>query len=164
MTATLRKTGADYEGEPQTNIPERVKGFCADNRRPLQLLQLGLAFVFVYASISALASPAAYRSYIPSVWAEWSPPMTDLLLRSFALYELTLAVALLTRRFCYLASLLSALTLLGIIGLNADAFEVLFRNVAITFAALALAAMRHGDQTREGERPQTTLDPARAVR
>jgi hypothetical protein len=150
MTATLRKAGADYESQPQAGVPERVKGFWADSRRPLQLLQLGLAFVFLYASISALTSPATYRSYIPSVWAEWSPPTTHLLLRAFAVYELALAVALLTRRFCYQASLLSAVTLLGIIGLNADAFEVLFRNVAITFAALALAALRHGDRTPEG--------------
>ncbi len=124
--------------------------FCAESRRPLQLLQLGLAFVFVYAASSTLIHPEPFRSYIP-LWVVdmSSPSITDGILRAFAVFELALALGVLTRRFCCMASLLSAVTLLGIVALNGDAFEVLFRNVAIICAALALAAQTGGEMKRE---------------
>lgn len=110
-------------------------------RRPCQLLALGLAFVFLYAGVSTLLGPSTYRSYLPTFLSAGSPWSADLYLRSFAVYEVALAIGLLARRFRHEASLLSAVTLLGIVGVNADAFEVLFRNVAIAFAAFALASL-----------------------
>ncbi len=131
--------------------------FCAESRRPLQLLQLGLAFVFVYAASSTLIHPAPYRSYLPLWLVDMlSPSITDGILRAFAVFELALALGVVTQRFCCIASLLSAVTLLGIVALNGDAFEVLFRNVAIICAALALAALTGGEKKREVEQQPVT--------
>lgn len=100
------------------------------------LLRGGLAFVFLYAAMSSFLHPDTFARYfpafLPSAWARE-------LLPGFAAFEVLLALGLLTRRFTYPAALLSALTLAGIVIMNPDAFEVLFRNIAIACAALALA-------------------------
>ncbi len=52
---------------------------------------------------------------------------------------MVLAAMLLAGRRLFVVSLLSALTMAGIVVLNLDSFGVLFRNVAIACAALSLA-------------------------
>ena len=59
-----------------------------------------------------------------------------------------LSALLLTNRFTYVASMLAAATLLGIVVANPDAFEVLFRNVAIACAAVALALQDRQQRVR----------------
>lgn len=106
------------------------------------LLRVGLAFVFVYAATISSIDPVAAATYFPSVLPrEW---VMEVVLPAFVVYEVLLAVGLLTARYTYAASLLAAATMVGIIVVNANAFDVLFRNVAIAFAALSLAV-----QTRE---------------
>ena len=100
-------------------------------------LRAGLAFVFVYAAVTTLTDPVAASTYFPDLVP--ADLVIRVLLPSFAVYEIALAAALLTKRFTYAASVLAALTLVGILVANADAFAVLFRNVAIACAALALA-------------------------
>lgn len=102
----------------------------------VRLLQLGLAFVFLYASLTTLVDPLQFATYVPS-WL--SMPGMGPMLRCFACFELALAMALLTRRFARHAALVAVMTLVGITATNPDEFEVLFRNVAIICAALALA-------------------------
>jgi hypothetical protein len=106
-----------------------------------RLLAFGLAFVFVYAAMSTFLNPSAFHSYLPTFLTGFEPGITDLILRAFAICEAGLAAGLLTRRYRYGASLLSAATLAGIVVINGDAFDVLFRNVGITFAAVALARL-----------------------
>ncbi|HEX2024049.1 MAG TPA: DoxX family membrane protein [Acidimicrobiales bacterium] len=100
-------------------------------------LRVGLAFVFVYAAATSLVDPEAAATYFPRQLP--GDLVVDVLLPAFAVYEILLAMALLSGRFTYIAALLAAVTLAGIVVVNADAFAVLFRNVAITCAALALA-------------------------
>lgn len=101
-------------------------------------LRAGLAFVFVYAAVASLVDPLAAATYFPAQLP--SHLVVDVLVPAFAAYEIGLALALLSGRFTYPAAVLAAMTLAGIIVVNADAFSVLFRNVAIACAALALAA------------------------
>lgn len=101
------------------------------------LLRAGLVFVFAYAAASSFADPEAFERYMPAVLpASWTTAVAWL----FAAYEVGLVVALLTRRYVFAASVLSAVTLAAIVLLNPSAFNVLFRNVAIVCASLALAA------------------------
>ena len=112
---------------------------------PSWFLRAGLAFVFSYAAVSSLVHPAAFARYFPSFLpASWISG----LLPAFAVYELLLTVGLMVDRYTYAASLLAALTLLAIVAANPDAFAVLFRNVAIAFAALALAVQSSVESNR----------------
>lgn len=115
---------------------ERGRGFRRAEGLQVRLLQLGLAFVFLYASLSTLLDPLKFVAYVPS-WM--SMPGMAPMLRCFACCELLLSVALLTRRFTRPAALVAVLTLAGITVTNPGQFDVLFRNVAIICAALALA-------------------------
>ena len=112
-------------------------------------LRLGLAFVFGFAALSSFFEPETFAGYfpafLPSSWATELLPV-------FAVYEVLLAVSLVAGRQTYRAALLSALTLAAITVANPDAFEVLFRNVAIACAALALAAQTRPERLRvDGE-------------
>ena len=115
-------------------------------------LRLGLAFVFLYAAVSSLLDPATFTGYFPSFLpTSWATELLPL----FAVYEVLLALALVTGLRSHLVALLAAATLVGITAANPDAFEVLFRNVAITCAALALAAQTWPPRT------PTTADSSR---
>lgn len=103
------------------------------------LMATGLAFVFIYAAVSAMMNPAAYRSFLPGFLDEAPSWVAEGALRSFGLVEVAVALGVLTRRYRYLASLVAAVTLVAIIAVNLNAFDILFRNVAIALAALALA-------------------------
>lgn len=101
------------------------------------LLRVGLAFVFLYASLSAFVDPLRFSGYMPA----FLPPafVERVCLPCFSAYEAVLAACFLAGRRLLLVSSLSALTLLGILVLNPDKFSVLFRNVAVIGAALAVA-------------------------
>jgi len=131
------EVGADVAGHTRP-------GHAADAAPPgiealrLLLLQSGLAFVLVYASLSTLFDPLKFVGYVPS-WMAMPGIGMGPMLRCFACFELVLAIAMMTRRFARPAALAAALTLAGVTVTNPSQFDVLFRNVAIVCAALALA-------------------------
>lgn len=103
------------------------------------LLRAGLAIVFMYAAIASFANPQDWVGYLPSV-------LTDhisgtLLLKFFSAYELALAAWLLSGVFIRYGALLAAVTLGGIVVANFSLFLITFRDIALIFAALALAVM-----------------------
>ncbi len=118
------------------------------------LLRGGLAFVFTYAALSAWIDPDALAGYLPAaVPSSWSTTLA----RVFAAYELVVVIALLTRRYLQAASLVSAATLVVIVVINPTAFGVLFRNVALICAALALAVHPHAVSGRAGATSRRTM-------
>ena len=130
---TIRETLEVSQPDPPAS--RRPAGAISD-QLPALLLRGGLAFAFLYAATASFLHPTTFARYFPSFMpGTWAAE----LLPAFAVYEVVLSALLLTNRFTYLASLLATATLLGIVVANPDAFEVLFRNVAIACAALALA-------------------------
>lgn len=110
-------------------------------------LRGGLAFVFAYAAGAGLVDPGHFDQYVPVFVRESVGP--TFFLGLFSAYEMLLAIAFLTRRYAYVASVLAALSLVAIVVLNLNEFGVLFRNVPIACAALALAEhTRIHDSTR----------------
>jgi hypothetical protein len=104
-------------------------------RLSVTVLRLGLAFVFGYAAVTSLVHPELVAQYVPMA----VPPLiASALLPLFGVYELGLAVGLMSRRHVNGAAMLAMLTLVVITLLNLDAFGVLFRNVAIGCAAASL--------------------------
>lgn len=100
------------------------------------LLRVGLASVFLYAAVAALLDPVAWIGFLPA----WMPIKSTVLFL-FSSYEILLALWLLSNKKVMYAAGLSALTLLAIITQNILALDLVFRDVAILFAALALGIL-----------------------
>lgn len=105
------------------------------------LLRIGLASVFLYAAVAAFIEPDAWIGYLPIFLRHMFP--ANLLLAGFSAYQILLSFWLLSGKKALYAALLSALTLVGIIIANIGALDIVFRDFAILFAALALAALSY---------------------
>ena len=111
--------------------------------RPVDLakyfLKIGLAFVFIYASVEIYLHPDNFLKYIPPFMMDFMP--IDLFLDVFGVAEVLLAIWLLSGWKVQYPSIISFLLMVGIVVMNPEYFQVLFRNVAIGFGSLALAAL-----------------------
>jgi hypothetical protein len=116
----------------------KIDTFMANQSRfsPI-FLRLGLATVFIYAAISSTLSPNDWVGYLPRLLTD-NFPATDLL-KGFSIYELLLAVWLLSGVYVRWAALLTAATLGGIVVSNFSLLPISFRDIGLIFAALALA-------------------------
>lgn len=101
------------------------------------LLRLSIASVFLYAAVAATLQPDNWIGYIPTVIRHIFP--ANRLLLGFSLFQLVLGVWILTGWKAVISASLSAFTLLGIIFANFTQVDILFRDFAIFFAAIALA-------------------------
>lgn len=109
------------------------------------LLRLGLAFSFAYAAADSFIKPDNWIGFFPLIIRNlMSPP---LLLIAFALLQAGLALWLISGKAVFYSASLSALLLFGIIIVNFGQFEIIFRDVTILFAALALAAATASGRT-----------------
>lgn len=105
------------------------------NLTPL-LLRFGLAVVFLYASVSSFKNPQDWVGYLPHFAKEQVSAST--LLHIFSVYEMILALWLLSSKYVKYAAALAAATLAGIVLFNFSLFAISFRDVGLIFAALAL--------------------------
>lgn len=103
------------------------------------LLRTGLGLVFLYAAASSLIDPGSWIGFLPSFMRELASP--EFLLTLFSIYEILLAVWLISGKETFHAALLSAATMFAIVIQNIGALDILFRDVAILFAALSLAVL-----------------------
>jgi len=102
-------------------------------------LRLGLAFVFLYAGISALRSPAAWIAYVPNFIANIFDAKAVLDLISVA--QIVLAVWLAWGKWaCYAGALAFAL-LAGISFTNLSSFVITFRDAGLALAAIAVTLL-----------------------
>ena len=103
---------------------------------PAVLLRVGLAFVLLYAAFSQLMHPLEWTGYLPGFATNIFQPQA--LVTILAIYNIALAVWLLSGRWIRYAGLLCASTLAGIALLNLNQLVVTFRDIGLAFAALAL--------------------------
>ncbi|MBI2632508.1 hypothetical protein HYW75_05880 [Candidatus Pacearchaeota archaeon] len=104
-------------------------------------LRAGLAVVFLYAAISAFLNPLAWAGYIPAFVQAIIPAKTFLHIHS--IFNILLSVWLLSKKQVFYASIIASLALLAIIFFNYTALDIIFRDVAILFAAIALAIISY---------------------
>ena len=104
-------------------------------------LRIGLAIVFLYAAIASFIEPAVWIGYLPAFVASTS--FAGLLLKIFSVVEILLSLWLLSGKKTFFAAAFSALMLAGIISSNLGSLDIIFRDFAIFFAALALAALSY---------------------
>jgi hypothetical protein len=113
------------------------------------LLRLSIASVFLYATVAAALQPQNWIWYIPQVVRDLFPG--PYLLWGFSFYQAFLSLWILSGRKTFSAASLASLTFVGIIAANLSVIDVLFRDFAIFFASLALAAgsYKTGDKKKK---------------
>lgn len=106
-------------------------------------LRFGLAFVFAYAAIAAWIAPINWVGFIPL----WLKNITSGFLSlqklslTISLFQLFLALWLLSGKKLLFSAVAAALFLAGIALFNWEARDIVFRDAGLFFAALALAAL-----------------------
>jgi len=110
------------------------------------LLRVGLAAVFLYVGTASLLMPEDWASYFPNFIAQ--SDFAEMLIYAHGLAEIVLAVWLLSNKKIYLAAWLSALAMASIIVVNIELLDVVFRDFAIMFMALALATLSKHETTK----------------
>ena len=102
-------------------------------------LRLGLAIVFLYAAIASFLDPLAWIGFFPA----WMRDIFDakMLLSVFSVYEIGLALWLLSGKRTFYAAMFAAATMAGIILTNLAILDIVFRDIAIFFSACALVAL-----------------------
>jgi uncharacterized membrane protein YphA (DoxX/SURF4 family) len=112
------------------------------------LLRIALGFAFLYPAIHAFFDPTTWLGYFPPFVTQAFDiiavplKLSDVvLLHSFGFLEIILAVWVLFGKRVRTPALIMAVLLFAIVGFNLGPanFSVLFRDVSIAFAAIALA-------------------------
>lgn len=103
------------------------------------LLRSGLAVVFLYAALSSLMNPSAWIGYVPALAR--SVISAEAILMIHAVAEGVLAFWLLSNKKITAAALIAAADLFVIVLSNLAQLDIVFRDVALLFAALALAVL-----------------------
>jgi len=101
------------------------------------LLRLGIAFSFFYVVIASFLNPTSWIGFFPSFLQNES------ILIVFSIYEVIIGLWLMWGKKVFYAAILSAWTMLGIIVFNFGALDIVFRDVTILLAAVALAVLSY---------------------
>jgi len=99
-------------------------------------LQGGLAFVLLYAAVSALQEPSAWISYIPAFTTSLIPAALSLILISY--FQIILAIWLVSGFYTRYAALVAAALIFGLVLFNLNTLIITFRDIGLVLAALAL--------------------------
>jgi len=108
------------------------------------LLRVAVAFSFIYPPLSALSDPDSWIGYVPPFLLDIAGTSDVLLLHGFGIVEIALALWILFGKRVLIPSTLAALMLAAIVLANPVQFSVLFRDISIALAAVALAFVHHG--------------------
>ncbi len=99
-------------------------------------LRIGFCFIYLYAAIESQLNPDNFLKYIPEMVKNLINPSTFLL--TFSVFEIFLASWFLSGIKTKYAGIISFFLMTLIIFPNFVYFSVLFRNVSIAMASLAL--------------------------
>lgn len=99
-------------------------------------LRFGLAFSFIYAAISSLINPSNWIGFIPEFLTKIISG--NVLLTVSSIYELALGIWLISGKKEYFSAILASITLFLITVSNLGALDIIFRDIALLFASLAL--------------------------
>lgn len=105
------------------------------------LLRIGLAFAFFYAAIQSIRLPEAWAYWIPKFVLALIPVSPTLLIDIVAVGQIGLGLWLISGRRQRLAGGIAAAFLFGITVFNLRLFDVVFRDVSLALAAVALAVL-----------------------
>lgn len=104
-------------------------------------LRVALAIPFLFAAIDATLQPEAWVGFIPYFVRNLLPE--SLVLGAHALFDFTLALWLLSGWKTKYAAAFSALNLATIIIVNLTALDIIFRDIGLLLAAIALGVLQY---------------------
>lgn len=102
-------------------------------------MRAGVAFAFLYPAINAYWNPESWLGYFPGFMHGIVPDAV--LLHGFGAVEIIIGLWILSGWRVFLPSLAAAAMLFTIIVVDYREFEILFRDVSIACAALAVALL-----------------------
>ena len=100
------------------------------------LIRIGLAIVFIYAAVDAFIEPAAWISYVPMFSNHFIDP--KLALDVLSVFQIFLAIWLVSGKFLKVSALIAAAMLGGIMIFNIPTLLITFRDIGLVFAAIGL--------------------------
>jgi hypothetical protein len=101
------------------------------------LLRVAIAFAFMYPAVDATMHPDAWLGFFPPFVLALIP--SSLALSVWSLIGAAIALWILSGKNIFLPSLAATVALVLIVGFNFSLMEIVFRDVALAFVALALA-------------------------
>lgn len=107
----------------------------------LFLLRCAIASVFIYAAVASFLNPDNWVEFFPLFLQQAIPE--HILITGFSVYEIIMAVWLLSGKFTFYAAVISALTISGIVIFNLSVLDVIFRDFAIMLSAVSLAVFTY---------------------
>ncbi len=114
----------------------------ADFREVASLfIRLALAVPFLYAAIAAMLQPDSWVGFFPVLLRSLIPGAV--LLGPFSLYEFGLVVWLFSGKKQFYAGIVAALTLIAITIANISLLDIVFRDVGLLLAAVALSLLHY---------------------
>lgn len=102
------------------------------------ILRIGVAFSFIYPAVSAWFSPYAWVGYFPSFLSNGFFIDEIVLLHTFGLLEIVIALWILFGKKIFIPSFIAVVMLFLIIIFNLNQMDVLFRDIPILLMALIL--------------------------
>lgn len=109
-------------------------------------VRVGLSIVFLYAGTAAVLDPLSWMGFIPSWVRAIIPPAIFLPLH--AAMDMAIGLWLLSGWKRFYAGLVASLALLSIIVFNLGALDIIFRDIALFFSAVAVMAL-HWQEVKE---------------
>lgn len=105
------------------------------------LLRAGICIAFLYAGTSALINPSNWIGFVP----QWISVFLDreLFLITHGITDLLIGLWLLSGVKPFYSGLIAALSLISIIIVNYNQLEIIFRDIAILFAAISLMVLSY---------------------
>lgn len=115
------------------------------SRIPLSIffLRLGFVFVFSYTAYEGILHPEHFAKWVHPSLITIAGAYINILLYFFFMLEIGLVLWLVSGTHTHLAALIIVSMLAGITLTNMDKFEIVFRNVGLVCAALALFVLAH---------------------
>lgn len=112
------------------------------------LLRVGVSFTFLYAAYSGYVSPSMWVGYVPDLPV---PIDSSVLLQLWGAFEVLFALWLLSGWRIYYPALVLAFVTGLLMVFNLSQFSILFRDVTIIFASLALIVLHYPYNLRQSK-------------
>lgn len=102
------------------------------------LLRIAIAFAFLYVAYASWAHPSDWIGYIPAFVKDFGLP-ENVLMMSLLGVHVILALWILSGWRIFIPSFAAAIFLGGVVYFNSNQLNVLFRDISLAIASLALA-------------------------